>query len=450
MDTIAALSTAPAMSGVGVIRISGERALAVLTAVFKSKTALYPRQMVLGNLVNTDGIIIDCCMAVYFAAPASFTGEDVCELHCHGSLAVLNSALNLCMSAGARPARAGEFTKRAFLNGKLDLLQAEAVGELIAAETEDAAKNAAAMLGGALGRALSDIYEKLMDMLARFRAVADYPEEDIEPEEIPEMLAVLGEARAKLSEIQRRSERGKLFREGINCAIIGRPNAGKSSLLNALAGETRAIVTEIPGTTRDIVEQRVSLGGLTLRLRDTAGLRDTADEIEKIGVTLALAAAETAELVLAVFDGGAPLSAEDFTVISAAKAAKNVVWALNKSDLETEKTLVALAVHGITPILISTKSGAGLDLLESEIRRFFDAGDLRFDGTLMTSARQEAACKAAIESLAAGEAALASGAAADMALFDVESACDKLAELFGKTVGEDIIDRVFANFCVGK
>ena len=316
-ETIAALSTAAFKSGIGVIRISGDCAREAAEKVFQPhmQSRWKPRKMINGTLRNHDGCVIDHVLAVWFEAPNSFTGEDVVELQCHGSLAVLNSALTALYSGGVRPASAGEFTKRAFLNGKLDLSQAEAVGDLIAAETEEAAVNAAAQLDGALSRELGDIYDRLVELLAHFQAVVDYPDEDIEDFGLDRAEAILSGAACRLEKLLDGYKRGRILKEGIDCAIIGRPNVGKSSLMNALVGYDRAIVTPVAGTTRDIVEAYANVGGVTLKLHDTAGIRSTEDTIESIGIERALSSARSASLILAVIDGSAPLVDEDRIVL---------------------------------------------------------------------------------------------------------------------------------------
>ncbi len=449
MDTIAALSTAPGAAGLGVIRISGDTALAVTCKVFRGGR-LIPRRRVYGVLTNENGKEIDRPMAVYFPSPHSFTGEDVCELHCHGSPALLSMALEAVYAAGARPAKPGEYTKRAFLNGKLDLVQAEATGELIAAETEAAVRNAAALLGGALGRSLGGVYDELIALLARFRAAVDYPDEEIGEQDVPAMCGILRNAAARLDGLLRRSRTARAFTSGVDCAIIGRPNVGKSSLLNLLCGEDRAIVTAIPGTTRDVVETRVTVGGVPLRLHDTAGLRASDDPVERLGIQRAEAAAERASLVLLVLDGSEPLTREDFDAANRAKSAENCIIVLNKSDLSKGNIDVSALELSAPVVRISALTGAGFDELAAAIRRLYDAGGLRFDGDVVTSPRQLAAIGEAKDALERCAGALEAGMPVDMALTDAELALDRLAELFGRKAGEDVVEHIFEHFCVGK
>ena len=449
MDTIAALSTAPGVAGLGVIRISGPEALAVTRRVFHGH-ALTPRRMVYGLLQKEDGTTIDRPMAVYFPSPHSFTGEDVCELHCHGSPALLSMALEAVYAAGARPARPGEYTKRAFLNGKLDLVQAEATGELIADETEAAVRNAAALLGGALGRNLRGVYESLIDLTARFRAAVDYPDEEIEEHDLPEMCRILRSGAAELDGLLRRSSTARAFVSGVDCAIIGKPNVGKSSLLNLLCGEDRAIVTPIPGTTRDVVETRVTVGGVPLRLLDTAGIRTSEDPVEQLGIRRAEAAAGSASLVLLVLDGSGPLTGEDWDAANSAKTAEHCIIILNKQDISAKKMDLSPLGLDAPAVEFSALTGAGFDALAETIRRLYDAGGLRFDGDVVTSPRQLAALREAKDALLRCADALEAGQPVDMALTDAEMALDRMAELFGRKAGEDVVEHIFAHFCVGK
>ncbi|MDE7009769.1 MAG: tRNA uridine-5-carboxymethylaminomethyl(34) synthesis GTPase MnmE, partial [Oscillospiraceae bacterium] len=305
MDPIAAISTGNTLSAVGILRISGYNCFTVCDKVFRANnnrpfSAQPPREMVLGTLLDTDGQPLDQILAVRFPGPRSYTGEDCAEFHCHGSPVVLAEGLRALFAAGARQAGRGEFTKRAFLSGHLDLTQAEAVIDLIEAETAAAARNAAEQLGGSLRGTMETVYDRLLNAASQFYAVVDYPDEDIEDLRREDMLQLLSEAEARLSGLLATFDRGKILRQGVPTAILGTPNVGKSSLLNALLGRERAIVTDIPGTTRDTIEEKAVVGGVLLRLIDTAGIRDTTDAVERLGVERSLAAAEGAELALLV------------------------------------------------------------------------------------------------------------------------------------------------------
>lgn len=450
METIAALSTAPARSGVGVIRISGDDAFSVADKLFITAAGKRPayRYMTYGSIVSRDGRLIDKAMAVYFKGPNSFTGEDVVELHCHGSLAVINMSLTEIFALGVRQALPGEFTKRAFLEGKLDLTQAEAIGELIAAESEQLAYNAAAQLEGSLSVKIEDMYNRLILVLAHFQAVVDYPDEDIDELKKEDIISRISCEVKELDSMISQGERGSLYREGIKCAIVGSPNVGKSSLLNALAGYNRAIVTPVAGTTRDIVEAEVMVGGITLKLQDTAGLRETEDTVEKIGVELAKKALEESALILYVIDGGEPYTGK--ILHNAGMNGKPVIAIVNKNDLEISADIERIKRDFERVIELSAKNRTGLDLLEAEIKRIFDTGELSFDGTLITSARQLGACAAARDGLQAALEALSIGSLPDMIMYDIEQACAMLAGITGRNTTEDIVDSIFANFCVGK
>lgn len=460
-DTIYALSTAPARSGVAVIRISGNSAEDLLLRVFRSKHPPEDRRMTLGTLVDHDGRTLDHCLAVVFRGSASYTGEPSAELHLHGSPAVISAALDALGRAGGRPAKPGEFTRRAFLNGKLDLAEAEAVGELIAAETREAAENAAAMLSGALGDLLRPAYDALIDLCANLVAEVDYPDDDIEPLTVPRALDTLSHVEQLLADTLDRSERARAFTEGVRTAIVGAPNAGKSTLFNAILGERRAIVTDTPGTTRDLLRERASLGGVPLLLTDTAGLRDAENEVERIGVELAREEASSAELVLLLLDGSREPSPDDRLALADASSAAHTIIVLNKSDLGVHPAARA-SVENVprgtfsetvksSHIVVELSAASGdLSPLERAVGELYRSGDLRFDGTLLTNSRQRAACSAALDSVHSALAALRGGLPTDLALTDAERAAARIGELFGRGAAEDVIDRVFANFCVGK
>ena len=336
--TIAAVSTGNVVSAIGILRLTGDDCITIADKVMKmnnSKSLLEAsdRKLMLGSLLDKQGRVIDQCMAVVSRAPHSYTGEDTVEFHCHGSPAVLAAGLDALYNAGARPAKRGEFTKRAFLNGKLDLTQAEAVIDLIEADTADAAANAAGQVGGALQKKLAPIYEDLVNLCSHFHAVLDYPDEDIPDFGLDNYRAVLRNDAKALYALLQTYGQGRILRQGVAAAIVGKPNVGKSSLLNALAGYDRCIVTDIPGTTRDTVEETVMLGHTRLRLIDTAGIRETADTVEAMGVERSRKAVEDADLVLFVCDGSQELSQEDQDIIDFCCERENAVALINKSDL---------------------------------------------------------------------------------------------------------------------
>lgn len=454
-DLIAAIATAPVPAGVGILRLSGEGAIAAAARVFRpAGRTPFPetpdRKLVYGTMLDREGGPVDQGLAFLSHAPHSYTGEETAELQCHGSPMVLSLVLEALFQAGARQALAGEFTKRAFLNGKLDLIQAEAVIDLIDSETPAAARQAAGQLAGTLSGRISGIYDGLVDVLAHFHAVLDYPDEEITPfraETIDEALTKGLEGTERLLATY---DRGRQLTYGVPCAILGRPNVGKSSLLNALLGYDRAIVTRIPGTTRDTIEARASVGGVLLRLIDTAGLRETGDEVEKIGVERSRAAVESARLVLLVLDGAEPLTPEDRQAMRLAQRAPACICILNKSDLAPVLSSDDLRRRFPHLCEISAKSGAGLEALGPMVAALFPPEHARESGALLTNARQMETAKRAREILLRARENQRAGFPPDLILTDVEQALSALGELTGRTVREDITARIFSRFCVGK
>jgi len=453
MDVIAAISTAPALSAIGIVRVSGEGCFALCDKIFRplsgrAFSAARPREMILGRLLDREGASIDSCLAVRFPGPGSYTGEDCAEFHCHGSPVVLREALEALFAAGARQAGRGEFTKRAFLNGHMDLTQAEAVIDLIESETAQAARNAAEQLGGALRRRIEPVYDTLLNIASRFYAVVDYPDEDIEDLDRAESLQVLAQVEGTLGALLATADRGRVLRRGVPAAILGRPNVGKSSLLNALVGYERAIVTDIAGTTRDTVEEKASLGGVLLRLIDTAGIREAGDTVERLGVERSRRAADTAELALLVVDGSRPLTEEDRAAAEAARMASRVIVLRNKCDLPPAADTAELAELG--PVLdISAREGTGLEALEAAVAALFPDGGVP-SGEILTNARQTEAVSRALEAVRGAKAALESGLTPDAVLSDAERAMNALGEVTGQTLREDLTARIFERFCVGK
>ena len=458
MDTIAAIATGHSPTAIGIVRVSGEGCFALCDKVFRAANGRPfseqpSHKMAFGEMLDARGRVIDQGLAVRFPGPHSYTGEDSAEFHCHGSPVVLRELLDVLFAAGARQAKAGEFTQRAFLNGRLDLTQAEAVIDLIDAETAAAARNAAAQLDGGLRRVLEPIQDALLDITSRFYAVVDYPDEDIEdirPEQVAEALS---SAEAQLTALLATCQRGKVLKSGVRTAIVGRPNAGKSSLLNALAGYERAIVTDIPGTTRDTVEESVLCGGVLLRLIDTAGIRDTADIVEQKGVERSRKALGSADLVLAVVDGSLPLTAEDLEVLRLAAESPRWIAVFSKCDLWDTRARSVGIVGSPAPaasVTLSSVTGEGLDELEAAVAALFPAGDPKEAGSLLTDQRQEEVVRRARDAVRRAQDALNSGLTPDAVLTDAEEALDALGELTGRTAKEEIVSRIFSRFCVGK
>lgn len=453
-DTIAAIATGGGISAIGVIRLSGPDAIAIANSVFRPRAGgelsyAPARKLILGRCVDAEGAVIDECLCTVSRAPESYTGEDTAEFQCHGSPIVLSEVLRALFQNGARQAGPGEFTKRAFLNGRMDLSQAEAVIDLIEAETAAAARNAAGQLGGTIRDRAEAAYSRMLDILAHFHAVLDYPDEDIDDFALGEYIetvdAVWGELHALLATF----ERGQLLKDGVAVTIAGRPNVGKSSLLNALLGYDRAIVTDIAGTTRDTIEEKVRLGNLLLRLTDTAGLRETEEAVEKIGTERARLAVHSAQLVLAVFDGSMPLTEEDRAVLRAVSGSEKVIAVMNKSDLPPALELAEITARADAVIPVSAKTGEGLSALEAAVKVLFDLGPPP-RGETLTNARQADAARRALEALEHAKSAMTQGVTPDAALTGIEDALGAIGEITGRTMRGDVTARIFERFCVGK
>ena len=451
--TIAAISTAQGEGGIGVIRISGENAISVADRVFqnirskplsemKGYTAAYGR-------IVADGEAIDEAVALVFRAPHSYTGEDVVELSCHGGLFITKLVLRAVLDAGAVPAQAGEFTKRAFLNGKLDLTEAEAVMDIISAKNRSAARAALSVREGALSRRIDAVKERLLSLAAHLSAWADYPEEDIADVTDEQIFSACDAAEAELSDLLATYDSGQAIKQGIDAVIAGRPNVGKSTLMNLLSGSEKSIVTEIPGTTRDVVEDTVVAGDVILRLSDTAGLRDTDDTVERIGVDRAKQRLAQCGLLLAVFDNSRALEDFDFHLLEAAENVPTVA-VINKTDLPSQLDISKITNSIDKIVYISAATGEGKDELISAIAQLAGTAELNPSEGILSNERQRADASAALNAVREAKAALKSGMTYDAVTVTVEDAITALLEMTGEKTGDEVIDRVFHTFCVGK
>jgi len=456
-DTISRIATPPGAGGIGIIRVSGTDALLVARAVFRPARGgvlgeIAPYTARYGHIVAADGTEIDECVLLYMRAPHSYTGEDTVELQCHGGALVLREVLLRTWETGARPAEAGEFTKRAFLNGRLDLARAEGVMELISAKSARVVRAARERMAGALSEKIAGIRTRLLGAIAHIEAGIDFPEDDLPEEETGVLAADIRAASAEVARLLAGADAGRILHEGLKTVIVGRPNVGKSSLLNALLGMERAIVTDVPGTTRDVIEEQIVVEGIPLRLLDTAGLRAAEDAVEQIGVARTEAHLADAELVLAVFDGAAPLTAEDANLIARLRnCGAQMIVLCNKEDRVPVLTAADFAGLDAPVLFISAQAGTGLDDLRRAIADIVGRmeGDLG-DGALPNKERETDALRRAAEHLAAAGETLAADVGTDFVSIDLRAAYEILGEILGETVDTDLIDKIFSEFCLGK
>lgn len=454
--TIAAISTAMSASGIGIVRISGDEAMEVISRIYRSKNGNKDIKKVKSYTIHYGFIydgeeVVDEVLVMIMKGPRTYTGEDTVEIDCHGGVYAMKRVLETVLKNGAEIAEPGEFTKRAFLNGRLDLSQAEAVMDVIQAKNSMALKSSVEQLKGSVLRAVKEIRSKLIYHIAYIESALDDPEH-ISLDGYPqELLEVVEKERKEISELLKTADDGRMIQEGIKTVILGKPNAGKSSLLNYLVGEDRAIVTEIAGTTRDILEEYISLNGITLRVIDTAGIRDTEDVVEKIGVGKARQMAEDADLILYVVDSSMPLDENDQEIMELLKGRKSITI-YNKTDLTPVVDMEFLKEKTASPVIpISAVEETGISQLEDEIRRMFFQGELSFnDEVYITNARHKAALEEALESLKLVKNSIEMGMAEDFFSIDLMNAYESLGRIVGESVGEDLVNEIFSKFCVGK
>lgn len=456
-ETISAVCTAFGEGAIGIIRISGKNALAAGEAIFKAascrKLADYPvNTLVYGHVYDADGSMVDEVMAVYMRGPHSYTAEDVVEIQCHGGVRSLQKILSLSYAAGARPAEPGEFTKRAFLNGRIDLVQAEAVMDIIKSRSDAALKVAVRQQEGQLSSEVRGLRKELLDVIVNLEAVIDYPEDDIEEMTFASVLDSVNKTAEGVNKLLANAHTGKILREGLRVAIIGKPNVGKSSFLNCLLKEDRAIVSEYAGTTRDVIEEQFLLGGIPIVLADTAGIRETEDYVERIGVEKSRRILNEAELAIVVLDGSAPLTEEDFEILELVKG-RSYVIIINKSDLGSANIKNSLTgeFKNAPVIELSAKTGEGLDVFTGWLQKFVYGNDKHLgDGIYVQNARHENLLKNSLASMQDALNAAEAQMPYDCIMIDLRNAAGFLGEITGDTVRDEIINEIFSKFCIGK
>lgn len=454
-DTIAAVATSMGEGGISIIRVSGNRALEIVGKIFKGKNNrrlddIKSYTMRYGYIHDKDERLLDEVIVSYMKGPRSFTAEDVVEINCHGGTVVTNSILKAVIRAGARLADPGEFTKRAFLNGRIDLSQAEAVIDIIRAKTELSAKSAVMQSEGKISKEIDKLREELLRLIASIEATVDYPEDDLEEMTSEKVTVNLKELLDKVYKLLETADEGKIIREGLKTVIVGKPNVGKSSLLNALTMETRAIVTDVPGTTRDVIEEYVSLEGIPIKIIDTAGIRETSDVVEKIGVEKSKEKIEEADLIILMLDTSRELDQEDREIIQYISDKKYMVL-LNKSDLDgkiSDEDLKILNTEYI--IKTSVKDSKGIEELKEIIKKLFFNGKIKSEDIYITNNRHKEALMRASENIESAINILGATFAIDLASIDIRNAWMNLGAITGDTLEEDLIDKIFSEFCLGK
>jgi tRNA modification GTPase len=455
MSTIAAISTAPGNAGIGIIRLSGEKCFEIIEKIFvpKKKSPVVGYSMKYGKIINSQTKeVIDEVLVSYFVAPKSYTTENMCEINSHGGTIIEHKILEECLKNGAVLAEPGEFTKRAFLNGRIDLSQAEAVIDVINAKTDKEARVAERQLEGSLSRNIKKIQDEILDLMADIEASIDYPEYDIEETTNKKIENVMQDVKIKLEKLEESFRNGKIIKEGIRTAIVGKPNVGKSSLLNLMLGENRAIVSNVEGTTRDTIEEYINIKGVPLKIIDTAGIRKTNDEVEKIGVEKSLNISNTAELIIAVFDDSREFDEEDKKIVELIKN-KQAIILINKTDMNKKLIINNEEIKNLNKDIIefSTIEEKGLDELYNTIENMFKLNQIDSDNSeIITNERQKQHILKAIE---AEEKAMESAKAnmpSDITAIAIKQILEELAEITGQSASEDIINEIFKKFCLGK
>lgn len=454
METIAAISTATGNGGIGIIRMSGKGCFNILEKIFKpikKSENICGYTIKYGHIMDGDNIV-DEVLVSYFKAPKSYTTENMCEINSHGGFIVERRILELCLKNGAELAEPGEFTKRAFLNGRIDLVQAESIIDLINSKSEKEAKASISQLEGNLSKNINSIKSELLDLMADVEASIDYPEYDIEEVTNKKILQTLDKVESHLKKLNETFKNGKILREGIKTAIIGKPNAGKSSLLNTILNEERAIVSETKGTTRDTIEEYVTIEGITLKLIDTAGIRETNDEIEKIGVEKSKKLINEAELVIAIFDGTKDLSEEDYEILNLIES-KNAIILLNKMDIkdfELDKN-DAIKKSGKETIKISARNGDNIDILYKAIANMYKINDIELDdGEIVTNIRHKNQIDESLKSIEKTRETVYNNMPVDIIEIYLKQILSDLGKITGDDISEDIINEIFSKFCLGK